>query len=101
MRIHFLLAITAAIMGKRVGLETYELMAVFFAIALVMISEMVNTAVESVVDMLTENYHPLAKTAKNVAAGAVLIAAINAVVTGYLVFLRIERLEKLFPGLFL
>ena len=88
MRIHFFVAFLVVATSRLLELEDSELLAVLFAIAFVMITEMVNTAVEAVVDMVTEKYHPLAKTAKNVAAGAVLIAAINAVVVGYIVFLK-------------
>ena len=47
---------------------------------------MVNTALERVIDLITEDYHPLARLVKDVAAGAVLIAAINSIVVGYLLF---------------
>ena len=53
---------------------------------MVISAELFNTAIESVVDMNTNYYHPLAKIAKNVAAGAVIITAINAVVVGYVIF---------------
>ena len=49
---------------------------------------MINTAIEVVVDMYTQEYHPLAAVAKNVAAGAVLITAINALIVGYLIFIK-------------
>lgn len=100
LRIHVIVSLLVAATSKILNLETYELLAVFFAIALVMIAEMLNTAMESVVDMFTEKYHPLAETAKNVAAGAVLIAALNAVVIGYIVFMKQERLEKIFSLFF-
>ena len=48
--------------------------------------ELVNTAVEAVVDMVTEAFHPLAKIAKDTAAGAVLIAAIMAAIAGLIIF---------------
>ena len=59
----------------------------FILFGLVMALEMVNTAVESVVDLVTEERKPLAKLAKDAAAGAVLIAAIMAAVTGSLIFI--------------
>ena len=59
----------------------------FILFGLVMALEMVNTAVESVVDLVTEERKPLAKLAKDAAAGAVLIAAIMAAVTGCLIFI--------------
>jgi diacylglycerol kinase (ATP) len=96
MRIHFFIAVLITATSKYLELETFELLAVLFAISLVMITEMINTAVESVVDMFTEKYHPLAETAKNVAAGAVLIAAINALVVGYIVFINSGKLLTFF-----
>ena len=61
---------------------------VIVAITLVIVAEMINTAIETVVDMYTKEYHPLAEVAKNVAAGAVLITVLNAIVIGYYVFLK-------------
>lgn len=57
-----------------------------FTIALVIVVEMINTAIESLVDIATEQYHPLAEKAKDVAAGAVFIATINALIVGYMIF---------------
>ena len=59
----------------------------FILFGLVMALEMVNTAVESVVDLVTEERKPLAKLAEDAAAGAVLIAAIMAAATGFLIFI--------------
>ena len=53
---------------------------------MVIAAELVNTAIEATIDMTTNYYHPLAKVAKNAAAGAVLITAINALVVGYVIF---------------
>lgn len=53
---------------------------------MVIAAELVNTAIESAIDLSTNYYHPLAKVAKNTAAGAVLITAINAVLVGYIIF---------------
>jgi diacylglycerol kinase (ATP) len=66
-----------------------------FAITLVLMAEMFNTAVEVVVDMITQNYHPAAKFAKDIAAGAALIASINAVMVGFVLFLWDGRPEML------
>jgi diacylglycerol kinase (ATP) len=62
-----------------------ELIALMIAIAFVLIAEMVNTAVEATIDLSTPSFDPLAKIAKDLAAGAVLIASVNAVAVGYLV----------------
>ena len=50
------------------------------------IAELFNTAIESCVDMVTEEYHPLAKRAKDIAASAVLVTALNALLVGYIIF---------------
>jgi Diacylglycerol kinase len=55
-------------------------------IFLVLTAETVNTALEKTVDLVTSEYHPLARTAKNTAAGAVLLTALNAVIMGFIIF---------------
>ena len=59
---------------------------IIITITLVITAEMINTAIESAIDATTNYYHPLAKIAKNTAAGAVMITAINAVAVGYIIF---------------
>ncbi|WZL74637.1 diacylglycerol kinase [Clostridiaceae bacterium 35-E11] len=86
MRIHFCMATITLIFSLFFKLSKLEILILFVTIALVIVTEMINTAIEATIDLITEEYHDLAKIAKNVAAGAVLIAAINAVVVGYLVF---------------
>mgnify|MGYP004526294315 FL=1 len=56
-----------------------------FATMLVIIAEVMNTAIEATVDLVTKEYHPMAKIAKDVAAGAVVLAAINAVIVAILI----------------
>ena len=67
-------------------LEKLEFLFVILAIFLMFITEMFNTAVEAVVDLKTKEFHPLARFAKNIAAGAVLFAALFALVVAYVVF---------------
>jgi diacylglycerol kinase (ATP) len=95
MRFHFFLMAMVLLSGLLFRLGRLEMLALLFSIALVLIAEMFNTAVEVVVDMITQSYHPAAKFAKDIAAGAVLIAAVNAVVVGCVLFLWDGRLEKL------
>lgn len=64
-----------------------ELFFVLTAIFMVLVAEVANTAVEKVVDLITEEYHPLAGLAKDVAAGAVLIAVIYSVIIGLIIFI--------------
>jgi diacylglycerol kinase (ATP) len=95
LRFHFCIAVLALLAGVVYGLNRAELLVLLFAISLVIICELFNTAIEAVVDIVTTTYHPLAKYAKDVAAGAVLIAALNACVVGVLLFLDVERVHAM------
>jgi diacylglycerol kinase (ATP) len=86
MRIHFALAAGVLILAFAYGVTRLELMALLIAISFVLIAEMINTAIEATTDLATTSFDPLAKIAKDIAAGAVLISAVNALVIGYLVF---------------
>lgn len=86
MQVHALAGFAIFIAGLVVNITRFEMLAVLCAIALVMIAEMFNTAIEAAIDAVVTDYHPLVKVAKDVAAGAVLIAATNAVAVAYLVF---------------
>jgi diacylglycerol kinase (ATP) len=86
MRIHFAIATAVLVVALIVNVTKLELMALLISIAFVLIAEMLNSAVESAIDIATTSFDPMAKLAKDVAAGAVLIAATNAVAIGYLVF---------------
>lgn len=86
MRIHFLVAALVLVAALASGVEKLELIVLLLAIAFVLIAEMVNTAVEAAVDVATTSFDPMAKLAKDIAAGAVLIATAVAVAVGYLVF---------------
>lgn len=97
MRIHFFVALLVLFTSSFFDLSATEILLILFAIVLVIITELVNTAIESTVDLVTLDYHPLAKTAKNVAAGAVLVAAVNSVIVGYLIFFkRFEDFTRVF-----
>jgi diacylglycerol kinase (ATP) len=91
MRIHFAISIAVLIAALAVGVRRLELVALLIAISFVLIAEMLNTALEAGIDVATTSFDPLAKLAKDIAAGAVLIATVNAVAVGYLVF--VERLR--------
>lgn len=86
MRIHFLIAVFVLLLGIYLNFTGMELLILCFAIALVFLSEMINTAVELTIDLVHGEFNPLARIIKDVTAGAVLIASINAVVAGYLLF---------------
>jgi diacylglycerol kinase (ATP) len=86
MRIHFALAAGVLVLAFVYGVTKTELIALLLAIAFVLITEMINTAIEATLDLSTPSFDPVAKAAKDMAAGAVLIASVTAVVVGYLVF---------------
>jgi diacylglycerol kinase (ATP) len=86
MRIHFLVAVVVLAVAVAVGVSRLELIALLLAITFVLVAEMINTAVEGTIDAATTSFDPMAKLAKDIAAGAVLIASVNAVAVGYLVF---------------
>ncbi len=86
MRIHFAIALAVLIAGLAVDVSRLELIALLLAIAFVLIAEMINTAIEGAIDVATTSFDPMAKLAKDIAAGAVLIATVNAIAIGYLVF---------------
>lgn len=88
MRWHFYAAATVLLCALLLSVSALEFMLLAFAITLVLFAEIINTALEVVVDLVSPDYHPLAKRAKDVAAGAVLIASIGAAVMGYLALSR-------------
>jgi len=86
MWIHFGTAVLVLVAALFFSLARLEVVALFVAISLVLITEMLNTAIEHVVDLVTDELDPRAKIAKDVAAGAVLVATVNALAVAYLVF---------------
>lgn len=94
MNLHILGAAAALAASFYFRVTSFELLFVLTAIFGIFITEMINTSLEAVVDLKTEEYHPLARIAKNVAAGAVLCAALFALIVAYLVFA--ERVCGLF-----
>jgi diacylglycerol kinase (ATP) len=86
MRIHFAVAVAVLVAAVWKGVNRFELIALLLAITFVLVAEMINSAIEQTIDLSTTSFDPLAKLAKDIAAGAVLIAAINAIAIGYLVF---------------
>jgi diacylglycerol kinase (ATP) len=86
MRIHFVIAVIVLILALIANVTKIELIALLISITFVLIAEMINTAIEGAIDVATTSFDPMAKLAKDIAAGAVLIATVNAVAVGYLVF---------------
>jgi diacylglycerol kinase (ATP) len=86
MRVHFIIATIVILLSLFFDFSRTELLLLFFAIVFVLMAEMINTAIERTVDLITDDFHPLARLAKDIAAGGVLISAINSLVVGYLLF---------------
>lgn len=96
MRFHFIMATVIVVLGALMRLPREQWFLLYFAMALVFLTEMLNTAIEACVDLITDSYHPLAKIAKDIAAGAVLVATVLAVIVAVLVFFNPENYRALF-----
>ena len=84
-RIHFAMATGVAILGGILGLSWMQWALLTLTSGFVLVAEMFNTAAEAAMDAATPYYHPLVKIAKDVAAGAVLLAAVTSVIVGLLI----------------
>ena len=86
-RFHLLSAVMVMIAGFLTGLSVTEWIIIVLVITLVIGAEMFNTAIERVVDLVSPDYHPLAKQAKDIAAASVFVFATCSVIIGMLIFL--------------
>lgn len=86
MRIHLLIAVLAILAGLILRLTALEWFAILLLIGAVLAFEMLNTAIETLTDLVSPHYHPLAKDAKDIAAGMVLVMAVTAVICGLIVY---------------
>lgn len=87
MKIHVLATLIVTALGFILGLDPLEWVACIFSIVIVISSEMLNTAIETIVDLVSPNINPLAKKAKDIAAGSVLVMAIGAFLVGLIIFI--------------
>jgi len=87
MRLHFLVAIFVLLLGIYLNLEKLEILLLLVSICLVLLAEMINTAIELGADLISDEFNPLIRIIKDICAGSVLIASINAFVVGYLLLL--------------
>jgi diacylglycerol kinase (ATP) len=85
MRFHVVVAVAVLVASLLLGVSKLELAVLVLTILLVFVTELFNTAMEFVVDLATKEYHPLAKLAKDISAGAVLVSSIGALLVGYLI----------------
>ena len=91
--IQLIFGILAVILGFLFKISLFEWLILSITIFLVLFAEFMNTAIETTVDLITEEYNEKAKIIKDVAAGAVLITALNSIIVGLIIFL--ERIIKL------
>ncbi|MGE4491431.1 MAG: diacylglycerol kinase family protein [Syntrophotalea sp.] len=85
MRCHCLVAVGVVLAGLIFRVTALEFILLVFAIVLVLFAELVNTACETLVDLASPDFHPLARRVKDVAAGAVLLVSVGAAIVGYLI----------------
>lgn len=93
MRIHMVFVLYVAFFSAFYDFSKTEIAVLVITCALVMILEILNTAIEVIVDKVSPKYSPLAKVAKDAAAGAVLLSAVMAVIVGVVLFFDIERFK--------
>ncbi len=96
-RIHIVIAVLVVISTFIFGLNQFEKAIICMIILLVISAEMINTAIEEVVDLVTKDYREEAKYAKDVSAGMVLIVAAGSIAVGFLVFTP-HVLKMFFPN---
>ncbi|MBI5123804.1 MAG: diacylglycerol kinase [Candidatus Omnitrophica bacterium] len=88
MRTHFLVALFFILLGIYLNFSLLETLVLCMTITLVLVAEMVNTAIELTIDIVKSEFHPIARIIKDVAAGCVLLTAVNAVIVGYVLFAK-------------
>ncbi len=86
-KVHYSASLCVIIVGIYFSISTVEWLVLLLIMSQVIVVEMLNSAIEFVVDLATPDYHLFAKHAKDIAAGAVLVSAMTAVVIGVMIFL--------------
>jgi diacylglycerol kinase len=96
MRIHLTAVVFVTEFAIIYGLQSYEYAILCILFGVVIAAEMFNTAIEAAIDLVIQEKHPLARIAKDVAAGAVLVLAVISVIVGGVLFFHPEKLQKAF-----
>lgn len=86
LRIHCVAAVVVILLGLYFNLSRFEMIALSLLIMMVFVAELINTAIEKVVDLITLDHHPTAKIAKDVSAAMVLFTAVGALIVGFYIF---------------
>lgn len=87
LKLHFLAGLLVIILSFVLNISTIDWIIIIFLIGFVISLELTNTAIEAIVDAFTDKEHPRAKYAKDIAAGAVLVAALTSAILGVIIFL--------------
>jgi diacylglycerol kinase (ATP) len=95
MRVHLYTVVVIILIGFFMDLRLREMIVLLFMISFVVVAEMFNSAIEAVVDIAHPQYHPLAKFAKDMAAGGVLITTMTAIVVALLLFIGDGRWQEI------
>lgn len=95
MRIHLYVTMVTVLAAMLLNLRIREILVLLFMINFVLVAEMFNSAIEATVDLVSPNYNPLAKFAKDIAAGAVLVTTIMAIVVGSLIALGDDTFDRI------
>lgn len=95
MRVHLYVTLVTVLGALLLNLRLREILILLFMITFVLVAEMFNSAIEATVDLISPNYHPLAKFAKDIAAGAVLITTVMAIIVGTLIAIGDDQLERI------
>jgi diacylglycerol kinase (ATP) len=95
MRIHLYVTLVTVLGALLLGLRLREILILLFMITFVLVAEMFNSAIEATVDLVSSNYHPLAKFAKDISAGAVLITTIMAIIVGVMIAVGEDNWQRI------
>ncbi len=93
-RIHFLFAFAVILLSFFFNIDKSEIILLFVVISFVLVAEIFNSAIEMIINLVTEEYHPIVNRIKNVTAGAVLLSSVNALVVGYLIFFNKKNIKQ-------
>lgn len=95
MRIHLYVTLITVLGAMILNLRLREILVLMFIITFVLVAEMFNSAIEATVDLVSPNYHPLAKFAKDISAGAVLITTLMAIIVGSMIAVGDDQWERI------
>lgn len=95
MRIHLYVTLITVLGAMILNLQLRQILVLMFLITFVLVAEMFNSAIEATVDLVSPNYHPLAKFAKDISAGAVLITTLMAIIVGAMIAVGDDEWERI------